>query len=166
MRPPWSIISEKIAVHILLRWYPLYRPHPLWLDWIAEIAAELSGSLQQRRGNLGSAGSLILFTLLLLPALVVLWRTQTQSCRYWDKLWGGGVSALWIIASKLNFAENDNGQDILHGQMFVGTWILHPYGIFEAATTASPLLGRLSTRFCLFILSYSASRALDIEHWC
>lgn len=64
----------------------LYQAHLLWLNCIAEIAVELSGWLQQHRGNLGSAWSLILFMLLLPLPLVVLWCTQMQRCIYTECL--------------------------------------------------------------------------------
>ena len=77
--------------------------------------------------------------------------------------WGGGkwVCALRIIASKLNLAEHDNWQDALHDQMFVETWILRPYGMFDTVVIASSLVWKLwisHTRIC----SYSA---LSIRHW-
>lgn len=66
-----------------------------------------------------------------------------------DELWGENeFSALWIIAFKLNLAQHDNGADILHGQMFVETWILRPYGMSEAAPAAPLPLGRLPAPFC------------------
>lgn len=118
MRPLLSIIAEKIAVRVLLRRYPLHQPHLLWLDWIAEIAVELSGSLQQHRCNLGSAGSLILFTLLLLLPPVLL--QMQYVCRR------SRVSAHWNVTSTFNLAERDTGQDILHDQRCVDTWTLRP----------------------------------------
>lgn len=59
MRPPESIIPEKIAMHILL-WRSLPPSAHLYrCDW-AGMAGELSGPLQQHSGNLGSAGGIIL----------------------------------------------------------------------------------------------------------
>lgn len=51
---------------------PLPAPVAFRLNWIAEIAVELSGSLRRRCGNLGSAGSLIFLTLMRRLLLVAL----------------------------------------------------------------------------------------------
>lgn len=72
MRPPSSIISEKMTLHANI----------IHFDWIVAIMVELSGTLQQHSGNWRSAGSVILFTALWLLASVLL----LQGCR--DELWG------------------------------------------------------------------------------
>lgn len=189
MRPRRSIISQKIAAHIWpRRCTPLSSLPPpsfptgtgstihLWLDWVAEIAAELSGSLQRRR-NLGSAGSLILFTLLLLLALALLslntsvclsvFLSLSHTLTNEQEILRPRIS-LWITALKPHLAQCDRGRlDILHGQMFVEMWILRPYVVSEKWLIQRLLLQILSSRIFVedFIGSWNTDAVVLVPNY-